>query len=83
MASVIHEYGHASTFISSESYESKDYILNEVISYLYELVFLDYYLRKYGNENNYKEIIRVFNFSCIIKLKNHLSKNYKYNHKSI
>ena len=26
------------------------------------------------------KIIRVFNFSCIIKLKNHLSKNYKYNH---
>ena len=43
-------------------------------------MFLDYYLRKYGNKNNYKEIIRVFNFSCIIKLKNHLSKNYKYNH---
>lgn len=83
IASVIHEYGHASTFISNESYESKDYILNEVISYLYELVFLDYYLRKYGNENNYKEIIRVFNFSCIIKLKNHLSKNYKYNHNTI
>lgn len=83
IASTIHEYGHASTFMNNNCYESKDYILNEVISTLYELMFLDYYLKKYGNENNYEEIIRIFNGSCISRLKNYLLKNYKHNHQYI
>lgn len=79
MASIIHEYGHASTFMTNNIYESKDYIMNEVISTLYELLFLNYYLNNYSDMINYEEIMGVFNYSCISKIKNRLFKGYGYN----
>lgn len=83
LASIIHEYGHASTFINGNVYESKGYIMNEVISTLYELLFLNYYLYNYSDMSNYKEIMGVFNFSCIYKLKNKIFKGYGYNNYTI
>lgn len=77
IASTIHEYGHASTFMQNYQYNSRDYILNEVISSLYELLFLNYYLEVYGSRNNQEEIIRLFNTTCISRLK--LSILNKYN----
>lgn len=41
---------HASTFMQSNIYTSRDYILNEAIAFFIEIIFLDYYLSKYGNE---------------------------------
>lgn len=79
MASTIHEYGHASTFVNGGVYESKDYIMNEVISTLYELIFLDYYLRMYCDDKYYNEIVSIFNASCIYRLNNIFMKRYKYN----
>ncbi len=78
MASTIHEYGHASTFMQNSTYNSKNYILNEVISSLYELLFLDYYLQMYGNEYNREEIIRLFNTTCIDRLKSSLPNRSEY-----
>ena len=78
MASTVHEYGHASTFMQSNIYTSRDYILNEVIASLYELVFLDYYLSKYGDEYSYIEIIRIFNTACINSINSTIRKGYNY-----
>lgn len=78
IASTIHEYGHASTFIKNDTYNSNDYIMNEVISTLYELMFLDYYLSTYYNNLYYKEIIGIFNGSCVSKLRNIISKRIVY-----
>ena len=78
MASTVHEYGHASTFIQSNIYTSRDYVLNEVIASLYELVFLDYYLSKYGNEYSYMEMIRIFNTTCINSINRTIRKGYNY-----
>lgn len=82
MVSTIHEYGHASTFMKSSIYDSKNYILNEVISSLYELLFLEYYLQKYGNDNSNEEMIRLFNTSCINRLRMKLpnKSSYKIHH---
>ena len=44
MTITIHEYGHASTLITSGSYNSRDYLFNEVVSCLYELLFLNIFL---------------------------------------
>lgn len=68
IASTAHEYGHASTFMQNFKYNSKDFILDEAISSLYELLFFDYYLRIYGKEDNYLEMIRIFNTYCIRRL---------------
>ena len=38
----IHEFGHASSFASSEKWQSKDYLLEEVIASLYEILFTEY-----------------------------------------
>lgn len=83
IANTIHEYGHASTFMKNNKYESMDYIFNEVISSLYELVFLDYYLSNYCNDKYYREIIGIFNTTCISRLKYNLFKNHRYNSTTI
>lgn len=76
--STIHEYGHASTFINNGSYKSKDYIFEEVISTLYELMFLDYYLSKYTSSDNYIEILMIYNSSCISTLNDFFTKQQRY-----
>ena len=71
IASTVHEYGHASTFMQSNIYTSRDYIL-------YEIIFLDYYLSKYGNEYSYIEMIRIFNTACINSINRTIRKGYNY-----
>lgn len=83
MATTIHEFGHASTLITSGSYNSKDYLFNEVVSCLYELLFLNYYLNEYGCKYNEEEIFRIFNFSCVEKLKNKLFRGSNIDHNVI
>lgn len=78
IASTVHEYGHASTFMQSNIYTSRDYILNEAIASLYEIIFLDYYLSKYGNEYSYIEMIRIFNTACINSINRTIRKGYNY-----
>lgn len=78
MASTVHEYGHASTFMQNFEYNSRDYILNEVISSLYELLFLDYYTQEFGNNYNKVEMIRIFNTTCINRLRMSLPNKYEY-----
>lgn len=79
MAITIHEYGHASTLITSGSYNSRDYLFNEVVSCLYELLFLNYYISEYGCKYNEEEIFRIFNTSCIEKLRSKLFRRSRYN----
>lgn len=83
IASTIHEYGHASTFMHNGNYKSKDYILEEVISTLYELVFLRFYSDNYCNNSTNIEMLSVFNGYCISKLNNSLSKMHYYNNRMI
>lgn len=78
MACTAHEYGHAATFVSNLVYNSKDYILNEAIASLYELLFLDYYLYLYGEKYNYVEIVRIFNTYCINSLNRTIRRGFNY-----
>lgn len=65
----IHEFGHVSEFMANGLCTSKDFVMEEVLANLYELLFIDYY------SNSNKEF-NLFEFGRLFKTINIYSLDY-------
>lgn len=82
---LIHEFGHASVYTTNGKWQSYDYILEEVIACLYELLFIDYRDKdkneeiRLSNIRNYFKSVGVyylFNYFETVPMNNKLYEEY-------
>ena len=82
---LVHEYGHASCYIKSGKWQSYDYLLEETVAFLYEMLYIDYKDQnksleiKLSNMKNYFKsigIYHLFNYFETVKEGNNLYLEY-------